>query len=294
MGAPARAADAVKPRPFEYRHPGSVDEALAELAAHGEDAKVLAGGQSLVPMLNFRLTAPDVLIDLNDASDLAGLRRTDGWLRIGAMTRQAAAERSAAVRDGWPILADALQYVAHPPIRNRGTIGGSVAHADPAAELPVVMATLDARFVVRSQAAERTIGADELFVANLATTIDSDELLVRIDVPPLAPGTAWGFREFARRHGDFALGGAAVLLEAEDGACRRLRIGLLAAASRPVVVEVEDAAGRPLPALALDGVEDAVGDAIRPTPDIHGDAAFRRRIVLAMVREAVADAVRRV
>jgi CO/xanthine dehydrogenase FAD-binding subunit len=217
----------VKPAPFDYAAPSSLDEALSLL---GEDAKPLAGGQSLVPLLNFRLARPALLVDLNRVPGLAGIRRAGGVLRIGAMTRQAALERSTLVADGWPLLRDAVRHAGHPQTRNRGTVGGSVAHADPAAELPCA---LDARFHVRAARGARTLSADELFAGPLQTSLEPDELLVEIEVPPLPDGAPSGFAEHARTHGDFALAGVAV---AGD------RIGLLGVAPTPVVVSSLDEA----------------------------------------------------
>jgi CO/xanthine dehydrogenase FAD-binding subunit len=198
----------VKPAAFEYEAPTSVDEALDLLAEHGDDAKVLAGGQSLVPLLNFRLARPARLVDINRIGALADLTRADGRLRIGALTRTATLERSPLVAEHWPILREAVRYAGHPQIRSRGTVGGSVAHADPAAELPTVLTALDARFHVRSKRGERTLGADELFVGFLTTALAPDEIVVSVEVPPVPRGSA--FVEYARVHGDFALAGAAV------------------------------------------------------------------------------------
>ncbi|MEP6813088.1 MAG: FAD binding domain-containing protein [Actinomycetota bacterium] len=200
----------MKPAPFDYAAPTSLDEALALL---GDDAKPLAGGQSLVPLLNFRLARPRLVVDLNGVAGLAGIRRVDGALRIGALTRQSALERSAVVADGWPVLRDAVRHVAHAAIRNRGTVGGSVAHADPAAELPCALVALDARFHVRSTRGARTLAADAFFVGPLQSALEPDELLTEIEVPPIAAATLQGFAEYARTHGDFALACAAVVGE---------------------------------------------------------------------------------
>ena len=197
----------MKPAPFDYAAPRTLDEALALL---GEDAKPLAGGQSLVPLLNFRLARPSLVVDLNGVTGLDRIRREGGSLRIGALVRQRALERSQLVAEHWPVLRDAVAHVAHPAIRNRGTVGGSVAHADPAAELPCALAALDARFHVRSRRGGRVLAHDELFVAPLQTALDPDELLVEIEVPAVAAGVRQGFAEHARTHGDFALACVAV------------------------------------------------------------------------------------
>lgn len=286
----------MKPPPFTYHDPGSTEEALSLLAEHGDDAKALAGGQSLVPLLNFRLAHPDHLVDLNRIGSLAGIRRQEGTLQIGSMTRQSRLEASELVVRGWPLLTEALTYVAHAQIRNRGTVGGSVAHADPAAELPVAFTALDARFRVASRRGERTIAAEDFFVTHLTTTIEPDELLTAIEVLALAERTGHAFIEFARRHGDFALGGAAALVEVDDaGLCSRAAVALLAAGPVPIrAVEVEQAlVGQRIdPALAKEAGALAT-EGISPTGDIHGSAAYRKHLVGVMVKRAVSLAAER-
>ena len=218
----------MKPAPLHYKAARSVPGALALLA--DEDAKALAGGQSLVPLLNFRLARPALLVDLNPIAELAYLRRGGGVLRIGALTRQATLERSALVRRGWPLLTQAVRMVGHPAIRSRGTIGGSVAHADPNAELPVALAALDATFHLRSAAGTRAVGASELFRGPMTTAIAGDELLTEIEVPPAPEGARMAFVEHARTHGDFAVAGAAVVLAQGEHAA----IALLGAGPMPV------------------------------------------------------------
>ncbi|MBV9282921.1 MAG: FAD binding domain-containing protein, partial [Chloroflexi bacterium] len=202
----------MKPPPFTYHAPRSLDEALALLARHGDEAKVLAGGQSLIPLLNFRLARPAHLVDVTRIPDLASIQRKGDALVIWAAARQAALERSSEVAMGWPILLEAVRYVGHPQIRNLGTVGGSVAHADPAAELPAVLSLLDARFHVRSARGPRQIAAEDFFLTYFTTALEADELLVEIEAPPVDRGTGHAFVEFARRDGDFALGGAGALM----------------------------------------------------------------------------------
>ena len=285
----------MKPPAFDYHDPRNLDEVLELLAQHGEDAKVLAGGQSLVPMLNFRLAHPEHLVDLRRIDSLAYVCRQDGALRIGTMTRQATLESSPLVAAQWPLLTEALGFVAHAQIRNRGTVGGSVAHADPAAELPAAFCALDARFHVRSQRGTRSVGWRDFFITHLTTALEPDELLVEIEVPPLPQTTGWAFVEYARRHGDFALGGAAALLTIEDGICRRARIALLAAADTPLRPE---AAERSLEGNVV--TEEAAAEAARlataninPTGDIHGDSEYRKHLIEAMVRRAITHATAR-
>ena len=213
----------MKPAPFEYSAPSSVDEALALL---DDEAKVLAGGQSLVPLLNFRLARPERIVDINRIEELAYIRADeDGSLRIGALARQAELERSQLVAERWPLLAQAVRLVGHPQIRSRGTVCGSVAHADPTAELPVALTALDARFHVRSAGGARTLRATELFAGPLTTSLAADELLAEIEVPALPAGARCAFREYARTHGDFAVAGAAVVLAPGHAAVALLGAG---------------------------------------------------------------------
>jgi carbon-monoxide dehydrogenase medium subunit/6-hydroxypseudooxynicotine dehydrogenase subunit alpha len=283
----------LKPPPFEYRDPRSLDEAVGVLSECGEDGKVLAGGQSLVPLLNFRLAQPSVIVDVNRVEELSYLRRSDGRLLIGALCRQARLERSPVAREAWGLLGDALELVAHPQIRNRGTVGGSAAHADPAAELPVALSALDARFRARSSRGERALAADDFFVTHLTTALEPDELLVEVEVPPLPAGTGHAFEEYSRRHGDFALGGAAVLYTKNGGGtCSEARIALLGAADTPVRAREAERmlAGQALDEeLAREAAQVATRD-IDPTGDIHGSGAYRKRLIEAMVRRALLKA----
>jgi CO/xanthine dehydrogenase FAD-binding subunit len=286
----------LKPPVFDYHDPETVEEALDLLAEHGDEGKVLAGGQSLVPLLNFRLAHPEHLIDLNRIGALAGIRRQDGSLRIGAMTRQATMEHSVLVAENWPLLTEALTYVAHAQIRNRGTIGGSVAHADPAAELPVAFTALDARVNVRSARAERTIEISDLFVTHLTTTLEPDELLVGIEVDSVPANSGHAFVEFARRHGDFALGGAAVQVTlGSSGKCEAAAISLLGAAPVPLrATEAEQVlVGTSLEEKDAAAAAAAAISDVSPTGDIHGSAEYRRDLCGVMVRRAIVLAARR-
>jgi CO/xanthine dehydrogenase FAD-binding subunit len=286
----------LKPPKFEYHDPSTVDEALDLVSIHGEEGKILAGGHSLVPLLNFRLAAPDHVIDLNRVGELSGIRRRDGKLTISAMTRQATLEHSNVAATGWPILTEALGWVAHSQIRNRGTVGGSVAHADPSAELPVAFSALEAEMTVASKGGTRTIPASEFFVTHLTTSMEPDEMLISIEVDPLPERTGHAFVEFARRHGDFALGGAAALLTVdESGSCSRARIALLAASPTPVRAEAAEAVlvGSSLDeAAAEEAAKKAMAD-ISPTGDIHGSAEYRTDLCGVMVKRAVLAAAAR-
>ena len=239
----------MKPAAFAYDDPRSVEEALDLLAEHGEDAKVLAGGQSLVPLMNFRLARPARLVDVNRIDDLASIRKRGGVLHVGALTRAAALERSPLVAAEWPLLREAVRLVGHLQIRARGTVGGSVAHADPAAELPAALTALDARFHVRSRRRAHVLTADPLFVSHLTTSLEPDELLVEIEVPRLPAGAGTAFVEHARVHGDFALAGvAAVVTLGNDGVCERASLSLCGVAPTPRRAPDAEAAlvGRPL------------------------------------------------
>jgi carbon-monoxide dehydrogenase medium subunit/6-hydroxypseudooxynicotine dehydrogenase subunit alpha len=283
----------LKPPRFEYHDPSSVDEALALLGDHGDESKVLAGGQSLVPLLNFRLAAPERIVDVNAIGSLAYLRRSDGTLRIGAMTRQSAVERSRLVASGWPLITEAMDWVAHPPIRNRGTFGGSAAHADPAAEIPAVLTALDARFHVRSRRGDRVIGADDFFVTHLTTALAADELLVEVEVPPAPERAGQAFIEFARRRGDFALGGAAVVIALDENQnCTHASIALLAAAPTPLRARQAEQSliGSPVGAEAAESAARLAIDGLEPTGDIHGSSSYRKELLEVMVRRAVETA----
>lgn len=264
----------MKPARFDYVAPRSLEAALALL---DDESRPLAGGQSLVPMLNFRIAQPARLVDLNGIGELDYLRCADGALRIGALTRQAALERSELVELGWPLLVDAVRLVGHPAIRSRGTVGGSVAHADPAAELPVALAALDARFHLRSVRGARSLSPSDFFLGPLTTVLEPDELLVEIEVPALPEGTRAAFVEQARTHGDFAIAGAAVVLAPGRGAAIAL-LGGGATVTRASAAERAVLAGAsPLEAarLAVVGV----------------DGDYRRALLTELVRRAVAAAL---
>ena len=264
----------MKPPPFEYQAPASVEEALGLL---GPDSAVLAGGQSLVPLLNLRLARPELVVDLNGVAELDYIRADDGVLRIGAMTRQAALERSELVRERWPLLHKAVRFVGHAQIRTRGTVGGSVAHADPAAELPVALAALGARFLLRSPRGKRALGTGELFVGPLSTSREPDELLVEIEVPEQPAGAGAGFSEHARTHGDFATAGAAAVVVPGSHA----GIALLGAG--------------PVPARAVASEEALVGGgSASEAADLavrHVEGEHRRALCGELARRAIEEAL---
>jgi CO/xanthine dehydrogenase FAD-binding subunit len=286
----------MKPAPFEYEDPRSVDETLDLLALHGDECRVLAGGQSLVPLMNFRLARPGRLIDINGVRELSGIRREGGTLVVGAMTRHSEVERSNVIAESWPLLHEAIGWVGHAQIRNRGTVGGSVAHADPAAELPAAFAALDARFQVRSKRGSRVLGWQHFFVAEFTTALAPDELVTSVEVPAQDPATGSAFVEFARRYGDFALGGAAVTIRlGRDGRCEKATIALLSAGPAPVRA---DSAEKQLRGATLDGPAIQAGAAeavrgLRPTPDLHGGTEYRVRLLRTMTERALTKAAQR-
>jgi carbon-monoxide dehydrogenase medium subunit len=285
----------VKPPVFAYYRPGTVDEALALLAEHG-DAKPLAGGQSLVPAMNFRLSQPAVLVDLNRLDTLAGITPSDGRLRIGAMSRQRAVETSPLVAASAPLLAETMPFVAHPQIRNRGTMGGSLAHADPAAELPAVMVALEAGLVLRSRAGEREVPAEQFFTGLFATALQPGELVAAIELPALPGRTGWAFVEVARRHGDYALVGVAALVTLDEaGRCARARIALLSVGEGPVLAAKAAAllAGQQPTTQAIRAAADAVDSEIDPPSDIHASASYRRQLARVLTMRALTTATSR-
>ena len=277
----------MKPAPFAYEAPATIEEALALLVEHGDEAAVLAGGQSLVPMLNFRLARPRVLVDVNGLSGLDGVSAEDGVLRLGALTRTAAVERHPDVAARWPGVRQALEQVGHPQIRNRGTVGGSVAHADPAAELPAVLVALDGEVVLRSLDGSRVVPAGDFFLGPFTTVRRSNELVteVRLKTPPRKST----FLEFARRHGDFALVGAFVAVDVEAGRVERARIGLCGASPAPVRARRAEGAlgGRALDGEAIADAAQAASEEVDPWDDLHGPAEYRRHLAAVAVRRAL-------
>jgi len=274
-----------------------VDEAVSVLAAEGYGAKPLAGGQSLIPAMNFRLAQPAVLVDLDALNDLRYIHEIEGGLVIGAMTRQADVERSGAVREGAPLLAEAMPWIAHVQIRNRGTVGGSLAHADPAAELPAVMLTMGAQLHLRGPAGDRTVPAEDFYLGLFTTALAPDELLTAIEIPALPERTGCAFEEFSRRHGDFALVGVCAVLTLDArGVCTRAAITLLSVGDGPVRANTaeEVLVGRPPTAEAIrDAAEAAATRDIDPPADIHASAAYRRQLARVLTTRGLTTAARR-
>jgi carbon-monoxide dehydrogenase medium subunit len=308
----------VKPGPFVYHAPERVDEALALLAEHGDEAKVLAGGQSLMPMLNFRLARVEHLVDINRIGRLepwfADPVLTGDVVILPALVRQRQVERSAALAAALPLLGEALRHVAHPQVRNRGTVCGSLAHADPSAELPTVLSALDATVTLVSARGTRTLPLADLFLFHLTTALDPDELLREVTIPRPPPGTVTAFREFAPRRGDFALAAVAATARFDSGAATgrfdsgavsdfegdatsdadrvaELRIVVAGVAPTPLrLAGVEELLlGGPLDDAAIAAAGALAASTVDPTGDAHADAAYRKRLAGVLLTRALTD-----
>jgi carbon-monoxide dehydrogenase medium subunit len=287
----------VKPAAFEFVRPGSLAEALEALAANA-DAKVLAGGQSLVPLLSMRLAAPAMLVDINGIAELAHVTSDGSGVRVGALARHAEVEADADARRVQPLLSQALRLVAHPTIRNRGTTVGSIVHADPSGEMPVVISLLDGRVTAASSGGTRDIAAAELFRGPMESSLRHDEIAVEAFFPALADDAGVAFDEVSRRHGDYALCGVAAQVGVEDGQVASVRAGYLSVGDVPAVVDLTPAfAGGELTESALSDAAELALAEVTPEDDIHASAAYRRQLVRTLTRRVVAaahdDAVRR-
>jgi len=284
----------MKPAKFDYHDPTTLNEALSLLAEFGEQARPLAGGQSLVPLMNFRLIRPAHLIDLNGIEELSDLKADGDSLRIGAITRQRELERSTIIAERWPLLCEAASYIGHVQIRNRGTVGGSLAHAFPSAELPVAMVTLDASFALRSKADQRTARAEDFFLSYMTTTLELDELLTEISVPAPPAHSGWAYQEVSRRHGDFALAGAASLVALDaNGAIQHARLTLTGTTpTRSHHAEEFLLGERPSDALFRDAAQRATEN-LEQDSDIHASAEYRRHACAVLARRALTRAAQR-
>lgn len=283
----------MKPAPFEYHRPQSIDDALACLASL-EDAKLLAGGQSLMAMMNFRYVTPAHIIDLNRIAELAGIEESNGGLRIGAMTRQRDLLDSPVIRARCPLMAEALNWVGHIQTRNRGTIGGSVSHLDPSAELPGVLAALDATLEVHGPQGVREVSIHDWPLAYMTPDLQADELLVAINIPSWPEHAGHGFHELARRHGDFAMAGAAAMITLTGSVVERVAIALIGVDDGPLRLREAEA--------ALIGQQATVevicaaarfASAVPGIEDVHASPQYRRKIAVVMVRKALQDALAR-
>jgi carbon-monoxide dehydrogenase medium subunit len=276
----------MKPVPFTYVRAESAEHAVEMLRAHGDEAKVLAGGQSLLPALNMRLVRPGILVDLNFAEGLDGITEENGSLRIGALVRQAAAQRSELVRTDCPLLAESLPLVGHAVTRNRGTVCGSVAHADSAAELPLALVALGGDVVT----SRRTVPAAEFFLTHFTTALESDELVIATSWPRVQPGVGGALEEFAIRHGDFALAAAACVLHVDDGRVTDARLAVGSVTDRPELVDVSPLIGHAVDVEAARSVAASVATSIDPPPNLHGSPEYRRRLVEVLVERVIARA----
>jgi carbon-monoxide dehydrogenase medium subunit len=283
----------VKPAPFEYSAPRSVAEAVDTLAAFGDEAKVLAGGQSLMPMLALRLARPERLVDVNRVEALAGVRRENGHLVVGAMTRHATLERDPDIGDAVPLLRLSAPHIGHFQIRNRGTLGGSLAHADPSAELPAVVRVLDAEIEVTGPNGDRRIPAAEFFETVFTTTLEPDELVTAVRFPVWGAGSGFAVEEVARRHGDFALVGALAAVQVVDGRLERVAVAMTGMGAVPVRAATAEKGlvGTSVTDLDAEAVgAQAVAD-LEPPTDVHASPAYRRRVGAALVARALEKAI---
>jgi CO/xanthine dehydrogenase FAD-binding subunit len=291
----------MKPAPFDYHRPATLEEALALLERYEGDAKVLAGGQSLIPLMNMRLARPAALIDLERIDGLSGLRFDGAQLHVGAMTRHMDVEHSAEVRERIGIFSDAMPHVGHLAIRTRGTFGGSLAHADPAAELPALATLFDATFTIAGPDGTRDVPWSEFFITFLTSCLEANEILIGITLTLAPPRAGWNFHEIARRHGDYALAGCGALVELEDGddTIASARVALFGVDATPVrLLDAEPLFAGCLPTdAAIDDIAAAAAEKLEPATDVHGSTAFRRdiarRLIASGIRDAAAHAAQR-
>ncbi len=286
----------MKPAPFTYAAPTSVDEVIALLDTHGEAAKLLAGGQSLTPMMNLRLATPAYIIDLNRLEGLDYMEERDGFLTIGAMTRQRRLERSEMVRQHYPLLAEAAPAIGHPATRNRGTVGGSIAHADPAAELPALLLTHGGSVVVHSANGERDVPAEDFFVTYFTTVLEPGELLTEVRLRRWPAGTGWCFLEESRRYGDYAVVGVAALMRLDaEGRCAEVAVTLFGVGDAPYPVTQATAllVGQTPSEERVAAVGQAAAESVEPEDDVHASVAFRRHLSAVLTRRALRTAAER-
>jgi carbon-monoxide dehydrogenase medium subunit len=284
----------MKPAAFDYVRPDGLDAALAALARHGGDAKLLAGGQSLMPLLNFRMLRPSCLIDLNRLRALDHVSDDAGGLRIGALTRHHTIETSDLVAARFPMLAEAMRHVAHLAIRNRGTLGGSLCHADPAAELPMMALLLDAEIEARSASGARRIAAQDFFTGPLTTSLAETEIVTEIRLPALPPRTGWGFEEFSQRAGDFAFAAAGATMTVRAGRITGARLALMGVDATPVRLRDVEARleGEAFSAALVTDAAARARVAVQPNTDLRASADYRRHLVAALTERVLTRAWR--
>jgi len=289
----------MKPAPFDYIAPETVEEAVSLLQKYEDEdveAKVLAGGQSLVPLLNLRMARPDVVVDLGKIGGLDFIREEAGGFAMGAMTSKRTVEESEAVKRLHPLFHEATVQIGHKQIRNRGTVGGSMAQADPAAEYPAAALALGMEFVAVGPEGERTIPADEFFVTYLTTDLDSTEILTEVRIPAVVPGTGWSFQEVVRRHGDFAMAGIAVTLRVEGGVCTDPRIVIFAVGATPLRLAAAEAAiagQAPSDENFAEAGKRAAAEIEEPIADVHASGEYRRHLTEVLTRRALLEAAGR-
>ncbi len=282
----------MKPPPFKYVAARSLEEAIDALARADGEAKVLAGGQSLVPMLNFRLLEPAWLVDINRIPDLDGLREDTGTIRIGALTRHKTTESSPLIANALPVVAAAMSHVAHFGVRNRGTIGGSLAHADPAAELPMMAMLLDASIITQSANGQRTIAAKDFFQGSLATALEPTEIITAVALPKLPAATGWSFEEISRRPGDFAVAAVAITITQQGGRCTHARIALAGVGATPMRFPQAEhmLVGQTIDSTIANAAAAMAREQCAPQSDLHGSADYRRHLVGHLTARGIAAA----
>jgi len=282
----------MKPPPFDYARAGSVEEAVALLAKHGDTAKIIAGGQSLMPMLAFRMAVPKLLVDIGSIAKLRGIDIDDRGVTLGALVRWCDIERNEALAQAQPLLVEAIKHVAHYQIRNRGTVGGSLAHADPAAEFPGIAVACEAEINVVGLNGPRTILAKDFFLDSLTTALAPDEVIVSVRLPPWKRGRRWGFEEFARRRGDFALAGVALFYDLEQNRAVEPRVAAIGIGTRPVRLSAVERIirGRAVDSATIREAVAAGTESIDPPGDIHAPGDYRRALVGVLLERALAKA----
>lgn len=282
----------MKPPPFDYYAADCIEAAVQALADTVGAGKIIAGGQSLMPMLNFRLLRPSILIDINRIPDLSYVRDDGDEIRIGPLTRHRILETSDVIAKQFPVLHEAMGYVAHLAIRNRGTIGGSLSHADPAAELPMMSLLLDARLEVQSPSGRRTIEARDFFLGALTTALEDGDMLVEVRLPKLPEGAGWAFKEVARRSGDFALASVAVIMKSDGDTISELRIGMMGVGETPMRATAAEniLMGQRYSEAAMVATVDAIRAAVEPNTDLHASSDYRRHLVGILAQQALAKA----
>ena len=285
----------MKPAPFVYFDPESIEEVLDLLHQHGDEATILAGGQSLGPLLNMRLSTPQIIVDINRVTDLQYYKSDDTGLKVGTLTRQSTLEDDNNIKEIQPLLAASIPYIGHRSIRNRGTVGGSVAHADPAAEWPAIMLALDGTVLIQNSTSSRTVDAGDFYISALTTDLKPGEMLVEIQIPSWSKTSGWSFVEFSRRHGDFAVLGVATQLTIENGQCTKSRIAIIGGGSIPIRTSKAESMllGETISDELLKEVAEQASKEVDPASDMHASAEYRRHLTSVLVSTALRKAADR-